>query len=155
MMSDWLSAIGCRLEDGLRWHPTRLEWLLVVIVCGSCSSAATELPAVSGRVTYQGAPVEGAMVVFHPAAPSEQQPSQAKTDAEGRFAMSTHAGQGEYQPGLAPGKYEVEIAKTELSGDFTRPPRQLLPPKYASAKTSGLTAEVPAEGTEELVFTLE
>ena len=130
-------------------------WLYAAFVSAGCSSVSTELPPVSGTVTYQGAPVEGAMVVFHPAEPSEQQPSQAKTNAAGQFAMSMHIGQGEYQPGLAPGKYLVEITKTELSGDFTRPPHHLLPQKYASAKTSELTAEVPPEGAEELVFTLE
>lgn len=130
-------------------------WLLIAVVSLGCSSASPELPHVSGTVTYQGAPVEGAMVVFQPAESSEQQPAQAKTDAAGQFAMSTHVGQGEYQPGLAPGKYLVEITKTELSGDFTRPPRHLLPQKYASVKTSELTAEVPPEGAEELKFTLE
>jgi hypothetical protein len=136
-------------------NKSAIHWLLAAIVCGGCSSSATELPVVSGTVTFQGAPVEGAMVVFHPPAGSEQQPAQAQTDAAGRFEMSTHVGQGEYQTGLAPGKYLVEIKKTELSGDFTRPPRHLLPEKYANVKTSGLSADVPPEGTEALAFVLE
>ncbi|MEX2169936.1 MAG: carboxypeptidase-like regulatory domain-containing protein [Pirellulales bacterium] len=135
-------------------HRLRFTWLAVVFSAG-CSSAPPELPPLSGTVTYQGAPVQGAIVVLHPAEAGELQPAQATTDSNGQFAISTHIGQGAYQPGLAPGKYLVEISKREVASDFTRPPRHLLPEKYASAKTSELTADVPAEGVEELEFTLE
>jgi hypothetical protein len=127
---------------------------LALIACVGCSSPTIELPRVSGTVTYQSAPVEGAMVVFHPTV-GDQLPAQAKTDDAGRFEMQTHVGQGEYQSGLAAGKYLVEIRKTEIAADFTRPPRHLLPEKYADPKASGLTADVSADGAEDLVFALE
>lgn len=135
-------------------HRLRFAWLAGVFFAG-CSSAPPELPPVSGTVTYQGAPVEGAIIVFHPAEAGDLQPAQATTDSNGQFAISTHVGQGEYQPGLAPGKYLVEISKREAAADFTNPPRHLLPEKYASVKTSELTAVVPAEGAEALEFALE
>jgi hypothetical protein len=130
-------------------------WWLVVISCVGCASDTTELPVAAGTVTHNGAPVEGAVVVFHPANSNAQQPSQATTNADGRFQMTTHVGQGEYKPGLAPGKYLVEIKKTELSGDFTRPPKNVLPEKYANPKTSNLSADIPPEGAEDLRFALE
>jgi hypothetical protein len=113
------------------------------------SEAGPATVAVTGTVTNGGTPLEGANVIFHPVESGQTLASQAVTDAQGRFELSTHVGAGKFKPGIVPGRYAVAITKLDTASIATTlaPPKNLLPKKYADPKTSGLVAEV-VEGQE-------
>lgn len=132
------------------WGHGRLAWQGIILVACSCARPAG--PAtfpVTGVVTRQGRPVEGATVSFEPVAGSENDlSSQAVTDAEGRFSLQTHVGNNQFQPGLKPGEYGVAITKLETMTDMRRRPKNVLPRKFSSTETSGLVATVVDEDNE-------
>lgn len=80
-----------------------LCWLLAA----GCSSGrpSYEMTPVSGAVTFDGKPIEGANVVFH----SETGPSATgTTDSSGQFSLATR----NYGEGIPPGDYLVQINST-------------------------------------------
>jgi hypothetical protein len=122
----------------------RLTMLLGLLVFFGCSKKASiETAKASGSVQYKGAPVEGAIVVFLPAAEADAaRAAEARTNADGSFAMRTSTGSGEYQDGIPPGEYLVSVRKIEPPPDRSGPPREILPRKYGSPTSSGLKATV-------------
>jgi hypothetical protein len=114
---------------------------------------------VAGTVTLNGAAVDGANVLFSPDVGSSdgRLASQATTDAQGKFKLSTHIGAGKFKSGIVPGKYAVTIVKLDTANaknTFTRPPN-LLPPRYADPKSSKLTADVAAGQPNDFQFPLK
>ena len=126
---------------------------------------------VSGTVTYQGKPVEGANVIFAPEAPAARSAS-GTTEADGRFQLTT------LQPddGALCGKYKVAISKVQVANAMTAeemtsaearkkfeknggPPKldvkSELPEDYQDAASSGLTAEVTDSGANDFTFDLK
>lgn len=109
----------------------------------------------SGKVTLDGSPVEGATVVLAPESGSGPAAS-GMTDGGGLVAFTTF----ESRDGAVPGKYLVTVTKTSfpegapLTADdpaydpstavtaVVKGAKELLPVKYKTAKTSGLTVEV-------------
>ena len=83
--------------------------------------------------------------------------SQATTDADGRFKLSTHIGGGKFKSGIVPGKYTVAShgLDTAIAKDAFSKPKNLLPPKYADPKSSKLTAEVAAGQPNDFQFPLK
>jgi hypothetical protein len=117
---------------------------------------------VTVKVTYKGTPVEGATISFlaDPAA-------YGRTDAQGQAKMKTYV-EGD---GAIIGTHKVTIIKAEAAVDNSAdvatteyaPPdpnapaaeaKNLIPAKYGSPATSGLTAEVKDSGTNEISFEL-
>ncbi|MCS7239390.1 MAG: carboxypeptidase-like regulatory domain-containing protein, partial [Thermoguttaceae bacterium] len=110
-----------------------------------------------------GNPVEGALVTLVPPEPSRRG-AVGRTDASGRFTLTT------FEPGdgALPGSYNVAISKVVLEGEAPpetptetggvepdkRVSKDLLPPKYKVAATSGLKAEIQGPGPVELRFEL-
>ena len=128
----------------------------VLLGCGPSTSGPNTVE-VTGTVTYQGAPVEGANVIFQPATGSDQtMGSQAVTDSQGRFKLSTHVGGGKFKSGIAPGKYAVTINKLDTASisNTLAPPKDLLPKNYGNPKTSGLSADVSFEQENDFKFAL-
>lgn len=131
--------------------------------CGSPASVEGVV-ATTGTVTHQGQPVEGATVTFAP--DGSGRACSGLTDASGRFKMTT------LQPGdgSIPGKYKVSVSKSELVGDMSHEEtmayieqhgkgptitvKELLPAKYKSTESSGLTAEVTEGGENDFTFDL-
>jgi hypothetical protein len=111
------------------------------------------LHPVRGTVYLDGSPVAGATVVFTEADPPKERRARrgdGMTEADGSFVISA------LKPGdgLPAGKYAVTV--TLRRPRFTpagRPGPNLLPAKYADAKTGGLTAEVK-EGVNEVKLEL-
>ena len=137
---------------------------LSVFGCGK--SGLDGLVPVSGTVTYNGKAVEGADLVFNPE--SEGRAASAKSDASGKFHLTTL----DPHDGAQPGNYKVSISKKEMINPMTAeeaedwfhkhsgppPPRKIkndLPEKYAEDKTSGLTATVKEGGSNEFNFELK
>lgn len=128
-------------------------WLAAVfLLMAGCDRRPTGRPAtapVTGVVRFNGEAVAGATVGFQ--ADGNGRSASGITDAQGRYQLSTFA-RGD---GAVPGSYQVIVLKYEVSDNATGgqeeyvppqgptpPPKHLLPEKYATAKTSGLTATV-------------
>lgn len=113
----------------------------------SCSGADS---TVHGQVLYQGNPVEGAVVTFHPKNGDDlkaERPS-GLTDKEGKFTLNTGS-----KPGAPVGDYVVTVnwhkpldtpgKKKAMNTESPPPPPDVFQGKpYANAKTSKLTAKV-------------
>lgn len=151
----------------MQWFPNwRRSLLTAALLAGvGCSSQSSDRPQtvpVSGVVTYQGRPVEGATVTLHPRSPGLHS-AIGRTNSEGRFQLRTFAD----HDGAVPGEYDVTVsafAVTIDSWDGDSPPpedyqpspaKQLVPTKYGNARTSGLTASIDSEKANELLLKLE
>ena len=113
-----------------------------------------------GVVNFKGAPLEGATVIFSPTAGGANGAS-ASTDADGKFVLSA------FPPdtGAVPGSYQVAITKMSIADTAASPashdaegpvatPKPLIPERYSNPASSGLTAEIPASGKQDLKFDL-
>lgn len=137
---------------------SRLLLLLALPVgCGTSPHDPATYPA-TGVVVFNGQPVEGAIVEFAPASESAGGAgAQARTDAAGRFTMSLLVDNGQRSlPGLPAGEYRVTVVKMESPGEasLTRPPKNVLPPRYQSPSASPLSATVSAGGPNDFQFAL-
>ncbi len=96
---------------------------------------------VEGKVTFKGSPADGAIVTLHPTQDSLSalRPS-GKIGTDGSFKITTYE-QGDGAP-VGSYKVTVQLFKLPANADDVRPGRSVLPAKYASPKTSGLTVEV-------------
>jgi len=125
---------------------------------------------VTGTVTHNGQPVEGATVAFQAASGSRG--AVGVTDAAGKYTLTTY----ESGDGAVPGAYQVTIFKYKVEAgaaavDESSPdydavalaegeeqaagPENLLPAKYADPTTSDVTATVSEGGDNTFDFPLE
>jgi hypothetical protein len=108
-------------------------------------------------VLYEGKPVEGAVVTFHPKGGDDVKSLRPSglTDKEGKFTLSTGS-----KPGAPAGEYVVTVnwhkpveppgGKKVMSTEEPPPPPDVFKGKpYADPKTSKLTAKVNS-GTNNL-----
>lgn len=136
-------------------HKNFFLWLSVlgfVCISAGCGSGRPETVKVTGTVTLDGTPVEGATVAFfHPDA---GQPARGVTDASGTFTLTTF----EAGDGAILGQHKVAVSKIDESAqapsgdsefdtpssneDLSETAKFLLPAIYSSPSTSGLTVEV-------------
>jgi hypothetical protein len=154
------------MNRNFSWRPTPAWAALAAIAVIGCSGEKKGDPngkPVSGKVTYNGGPVEGASVTFS----SPTASAFGITDAEGKYRLTTAGGDK-----VSLGQYRVSIVKKEApapsdaapdSANYVppdpnaapaAPPKDLLPAKYADAATSELTASVTADGKNEFDFPL-
>lgn len=116
----------------------------VVLISTGCGGAKN-VP-VTGKLTVDGAPMEGVTLSFFPDGGGVT--ASATTDAQGAFTVKTSD-----QDGCPPGTYVVTVAKYEKVGPAPKstglgPPvgtqelKNTLPEKYAKKDASGLTAEM-------------
>ncbi|MEZ6112701.1 MAG: carboxypeptidase-like regulatory domain-containing protein [Pirellulaceae bacterium] len=141
---------------------TKRSWsafvvILIFIAGNGCGSGPEGIPdgaPVTGVVTYNGSPVSGATVTFHPK--SGDRAAVAQTDAAGIYQLTTQAA----NDGALPGDYVVTVTKIEFSGgtelpedhpDYGKAPasdeseaKSLVPQKYGDPKTSDLAVTVQA-----------
>ena len=132
-----------------------LSGVLVLSAFVGCSSKGglSGLYPCEGTVTYNGAPVDGASVTFYPDGGTDARSAGGRTDARGVFQLTTL----KPQDGVFPGNYTVTIIKYEeygkepplvmnSEGDMIpsggRPVRNVLPAKYGTPETSGLTSRI-------------
>jgi hypothetical protein len=87
---------------------------------------------VSGTVTFEGQPLDGARITFHPEA-KDGKKATGKTDAAGKYALKADGAEG-----AAPGKYRITIS-------LKRGDKELVPLAYTEKRTSPLVVEVAPE----------
>lgn len=148
---------------------TSIFWLglvCVAMVLAGCGTSGPKLIPVSGTVTYNGKPVEGAVVSFQ----CQGAPKMATgtTDAQGRFQLATN----KPGDGTIAGKHKVTVRKLVREGAAASGPmsmedamkateapktqpaeRHQLPMKYADAASSDLEFTVTEAGPND--FTIE
>lgn len=139
--SNWLCLLG-------------LVPCILVSGCMGNSSTTQAEATVTGIVTLDGSPVQGATVTFRP---EESGGSGAfgMTDEEGKYTLNT----SNAVLGVKPGQYKISVTKLEAAtsdapseedpsygGAPTREsaPKNLLPEKYSKVDSSGLTADIQA-----------
>jgi hypothetical protein len=145
-------------------------------VLAGCSSEPERPPSypVSGTVTWKGQPLEGARVVFVPAAEGVES-AVGVTGADGKYVATTYAA----GDGVQAGEYRVKVSKYNVAPPTreeqekyqeltyeqeqaiyaedelpTPPAKNLLPKKYESETTSGIVHKV-TEGPTTLDITIE
>jgi hypothetical protein len=131
--------------------------LAVAATVPGCGKGRALAP-VSGKVTYQGKPLTLGCVMLQP---KSGQPSTGDIQPDGTFQMVTR-GEGN---GAAVGKNMVLIvcrespspearAKAAAARQETVRGKSLIPEKYSSYDTSGITVDVHPGTNEPLVLTL-
>lgn len=118
-----------------------------------------KLPVVqaSGTVTYQGKPVADASVSFQHS--EGKVAATAKTDAQGKFKLSTYG----TDDGAPAGKYRVTVAVSavkEIEPGVLAPipeggVQSPIPLKYANPAESDINVEIPAAGSSDLAVELK
>ena len=139
--------------------------LVSLVGCGGGVGGPATVPA-EGVVTLDGAPVEGATIVFIDANGSSNT-GNGFSDAEGKFALSFVEGKS----GIVPGTYmatiqknvEIKLKAGDLQGEEGEHAAEgggdqagvenILPLKYQSPKPD-FTFTVPQEGTTDLKIEL-
>lgn len=129
--------------------------LAICLWFAGCGARGPSTLPVTGVVTLDGQPCEGAVVSFVPQEATGGNGGTGLTDPTGKFVAKLQDGK---TPGLLPGKYKVMISK------FVRPDgklfvavgdeapidsnaRELLPPRYSDYQFTTLQAEVDATST--------
>lgn len=142
---------------------------LISAGCGGGTAKVSGVVPVSGVVTFQGAPVQGANLTFYPDGPGGRAAA-GTTDAQGKFQLTTLNA----NDGAKPGTYKVMVSKMETSGpgatmtqeeqtkyleQHGSPPptetKNALPQQYSSVTTTPLTATVADGGKNEFNFDLQ
>lgn len=132
--------------------------IVACLMLAGCGGNELGTVGVTGTVTYKDQPVAGANVTFA----SEGNPlALGTTDDKGVYTLTTSG-----NPGAVPGQHKVYISKIESSGDTSQlkpedmasmsgsnapEAKSLIPKKYNNPATSGLTATV-TENASDNVF---
>lgn len=113
-------------------------WLVVLVMLAGCGKKGPDLHPVTGLVTFQGAAVHDAQVVFENATQGIY--LTAITNAEGKYQVRTIDGEG-----LPAGEYRIAVrpAPSDEVG-LTKDPgvRKDIPDRYRKSSTSGLSITV-------------
>jgi len=150
--------------------------LIALLGLTGCSGKTPPMATVSGVVTLNGVPVEGARVIFNPTTEvggKEQTSYGALTDSSGKYMIAAVSKQ---QPGIPPGMYKVTITKMEGKGLTPQEgidagqtdamasdmgatakggPINLLPKEYATTGTSKLSITLEEGKNEGKDFALK
>jgi hypothetical protein len=132
---------------------SRFALAMFTLVCLAGCNRGPKMTPVTGKVNYNGRPLEFGVVMFQP--PSGQ-PAQGEIQPDGTFSLSTYR----WNDGVVLGKHKVRIAYYESmrpgvakgSGERTLG-KPLVPEKYTLFDQSGLTADVD-ENNHEFTFEL-
>lgn len=111
-----------------------------VALHGGCSSSAPPGPAtVRGKVTFQGQPVAGGLVVFAPDPDrgGTGKPARGETGPDGSFQLRLDGGQH-----IPPGWYRVAIAPAPALDPVESYGRPVFPPQLARPDRSGVVREI-------------
>jgi hypothetical protein len=142
------------------WSLVIGAWSLVIGLVGCNSASISGTVPASGKVTYKGAPVEGAIITFVPE--GNGRTATATTTAGGVFSLTTVD-----SPGAMPGKYKVTVDKVQYAAAGSpsmeeaargnpaeSQAKRVLPAKYANPASTPLAMDVPPDGKQDIDLTL-
>lgn len=127
--------------------------VVVVALPGGCNSSSPPGPAtVRGRVTFQGQPVVGGLVVFvpDPGRGFAGKPARGETGPDGSFALQLDG-----SAHLPPGWYRVAIADAPPADPVQASGKPAFPPQLGRPDRSGLVREVVAGRENVFEFAVE
>lgn len=120
--------------NATRSSASSVLFLIATCMLSGCSENDVEMAQVTGQITYNGKPVSGLFVTFHPLrrsgeinAPTRQ--AMGETDSEGRYSLSTKT-PGD---GAAVGKHRVVLAPIRQGA----PMSGKLPPNFEAEVLAG------------------
>lgn len=153
-------------------------WCALLAVTSGCGPS-TKLPPtvpVTGNVTFNGSPVEGATVTFVPVDAMTGKTASGDTDAQGNFQLQTFVAATTQAKGALVGDYKVTVTKMADAPPPMAAPKYMeggtppatsvgmkggpeqakivLPANYADAEKSGFTANVKSSGNQPFTFAL-
>ncbi len=153
----------------MKW-PMILGGLLVCVLLTGCGSDLPDTVPVSGTVTLDGDPLEGATVNM--LSDESNIVASGKTDANGEFTVNTVIGSQTVE-GAVVGAHKIAVVKTESGGQDMKDPKEmmaemttnpaitseykqthLIPERYNNPTMSQLTAEVTESGPNEIELEL-
>jgi hypothetical protein len=133
------------------WFVALLGVTVLSVVTG-CSGNSGSLATVSGVVTQNGVPLDGAKVTFISTVESggKRDAYSAVTDSSGKYLIATVG----KEPGIPPGMYKVTITKFEAKGDVAA---EMDAGQIAASGTAKnmVSQEYESEYTTKLSVTLE
>src|SRR5687768_3127557 len=91
--------------------------LTLLTLLAGCGPSGPAMVKVTGTVTLDGTPVEGANVMFVPA--STGKPAQGKTDAAGKFTLNTDPSKPD--DGAQEGEYNIAVSGVRTTGVQVNP----------------------------------
>jgi hypothetical protein len=137
---------------------TRLAGLVLLSLATASAGCGARGPTVAlhpttGRVLFQGKPLEGVLVTFRPLAAEPGMTlsaSMGQTDADGKFHLVTAVGEeGRTLDGAPTGDYAIALAPAGkvdsadfLNKQFARTPPNPIGNRFANAQTTGLKATI-------------
>lgn len=141
--------------------------LLCLFVVSGCGPKGPKVYFVTGKVTWNGAPLADASIFFNPVSDTSGDGASGKTDAEGVYKIQTISGKPD--GGTTPGKYKVTFRKTEVKWDgksYLNNPGgepiensraiQILPVQYQADRTTPFEVEVTTDQAKNVFdFNLE
>lgn len=135
--------------------PARLPMIIFATLLG-CS--ATDLESdrqvyrIEGRVTFEGKPAGGAVVIFHPVDGSGDRVTtpRAVTDENGRYSLS-YLGD---EDGAPAGDYRVTV-QWMRGGENPEQGTNLLPERFLDPNSSGLKVSVKSESGQVIDLALK
>lgn len=127
------------------WLVAILPILAICPLALASHSGGPKRVLVSGRVLIDGRPLTVGVVTF---IPDTGRGSTGTLDEEGCFTLTCLDG----GDGAVPGMHRIEVSLDRSPDDLKQKPWPV-PRRYASAETSGLTAEI-TERTDELTIKL-
>jgi hypothetical protein len=141
MASRMIPINRTRIAGGL------LSCLLVASL--GCAEKGPELTEVTGQVLIDGKPLTTGSVVT---LPLQGRGARGTIDDQGNFSLNT----SDMGVGASPGKHQVAVIAMEESDNPSpeAPRRSLIPQKYSSAETSGLSIDVTPGEMEPVVLNL-
>lgn len=119
---------------------------LCLLGCGGGGSSKPTA-SVSGTVTFNGQPVKAGLVNFESDPPGNAAQGELK---DGKFTLNGAVFLGKYKVSVGPPRLAPPVAGQTAPLPDTKD----IPPKYETAKSSGLTAEVKA-GSNTFTFDLK
>jgi hypothetical protein len=144
-------------------HVLKCVFIGVLVGLGGCNDGVTQSETaipVTGTITLDGKPLEGASVTFIPLAADQGQGGVGSTDAAGKYEV-THFRTGK---GLEPGEYRVAISKLVMQDGSPIPAgtssaaelatKNLLGPQFSDPNSTTLKASV-ASGGQPIDFALK
>lgn len=132
-------------------HFLHLFFCMAILGCGEESSFKSPVPVfpASGKILYQGKPLAGVILIFHPADVNQKIKSQATTGDDGKFVATTFktadgAPEGDYTITLVVPSNESDSAREDAAIERkSRKEGQVrFPPKYQNPATSSLKVKV-------------